>query len=94
VDIFVVVTDKFGGTIMSADRDAETRRRFLIKCGKVAAATPPTMALLLSASERGYAMAVSGGQQPSHPGRRPDFAPGPPANRPPFDNPGRGRGRS
>jgi hypothetical protein len=59
---------------MSTVQDTESRRRFLLKCGKVAVATPPTMALLLSVDERGYALAFSGGAQPGdgngHPGRR------------------------
>jgi hypothetical protein len=92
MDIMIVITDEFGGDGMSSDRDAETRRRFLTKCGKVAVVTPPTMALLLSTSERGYAMAFSGGYQASKPGR-PAFAPGPPDGRPPFGRPGHSNGR-
>jgi hypothetical protein len=37
------------------------RRRFLAECGRFAIATPPAVALLLSASERKYAVAQSGG---------------------------------
>jgi hypothetical protein len=51
---------------MSTEQDTESRRRFLLKCGKVAVATPPTMALLLSVDERGYALAFSGGAHPGN----------------------------
>lgn len=37
------------------------RRKFLAVCGKFAVATPPAIALLLAASERNYANALSGG---------------------------------
>lgn len=44
--------------------DAEVRRarrRFLARCGKFAAATPPAITLLLAASHANYAVASSGG---------------------------------
>jgi hypothetical protein len=39
----------------------EARRRFLARCGKYAAVTPPTVGLLLSAAKQNYAVASSGG---------------------------------
>ncbi len=44
----------------SPDALVEARRRFLASCGKFAVATPPTVALMLSAAERNYAVAASG----------------------------------
>lgn len=41
----------------------EARRQFLSACGKFAIATPPAVALLLSAAKRNYAVASSGTQQ-------------------------------
>lgn len=38
----------------------EARRRFLATCGKFAAVTPPTMAVLLSSTAQNYAVAGSG----------------------------------
>jgi len=38
----------------------EARRAFLSRCGKYAIATPPTVAILLSATKQNYAGAVSG----------------------------------
>jgi hypothetical protein len=43
----------------------EARRQFLATCGKFAVATPPAVALLLSAAERNYAVASSGYGQPN-----------------------------
>jgi hypothetical protein len=40
---------------------SESRRRFLSRARKVAIATPPTLAVLLIADGRNYAMAQSGG---------------------------------
>lgn len=40
---------------------SETRRRFLEACGRFSIATPPAIALLLAASKRNYAVALSGG---------------------------------
>jgi hypothetical protein len=37
------------------------RREFLAQAGKFAIATPPAVAILLSASNKNYALAVSGG---------------------------------
>ena len=45
--------DKSTNDVVSA------RRRFLADCGKFAAATPPVVALLLSAANRNYAVAAS-----------------------------------
>ena len=47
---------------MTSDRTAhaEARRRFLARCGKFAAVTPPAIALMLNAAERNYAVAASG----------------------------------
>src|SRR5260370_42480545 len=43
-------------------QDSKTARRdFLKSCGKFAAYTPPAVVLLLSATERNYASAASGG---------------------------------
>jgi hypothetical protein len=42
------------------DMVTAARRQFLKNCGKFAVATPPTVALLLSAAERNYAVAASG----------------------------------
>lgn len=39
---------------------AKSRRDFIAKCGRFAVVTPPTIALLLSASGRNYAEAFSG----------------------------------
>jgi hypothetical protein len=44
-----------------SDHSAENRRDFIAKCGRFALVTPPTMALMLSASDRSYALAFSGG---------------------------------
>jgi hypothetical protein len=52
----------------SESRKTEARRDFLKTCGKFAVATPPAMALLLSATDRSYATASSGGGY-SHGGR-------------------------
>ena len=41
--------------------ELEARRRFLAKCGKFAAITPPAMAVLLSSTAQNYAVAASGG---------------------------------
>lgn len=38
---------------------SEARRRFLLQCGKFAAATPPAVTLLLAASQSNYAAAQS-----------------------------------
>ena len=43
------------------DETGDRRREFLRRAGKVAIATPPVLALLLSAESRHYAMALSGG---------------------------------
>lgn len=43
---------------------ASARREFLKKCGKYAAVTPPTIALMLSSAEQSYAQAISGGGFP------------------------------
>lgn len=40
---------------------SEARRQFLARCGKYAVVTPPTVGLLLSATQRNYAVASSGG---------------------------------
>jgi len=40
---------------------SKARRDFIAKCGRFAVVTPPTIALLLSASGRNYAEAFSGG---------------------------------
>ena len=40
----------------------QARRRFLLRCGRFAAVTPPIVTLLLSASASRYAVAQSGGQ--------------------------------
>jgi hypothetical protein len=46
---------------MVADSDSGSdRRKFLRQAGKVAIATPPVLALLLSAESRHSAMALSG----------------------------------
>jgi hypothetical protein len=45
----------------NADAPDDMRRRFLIRCGKFAAVTPPAIALILAESNRNYAMALSGG---------------------------------
>ena len=45
---------------------AASRRQFLATCGKYAVVTPPTVALLLSASGRKYSVAASGGSGGSH----------------------------
>lgn len=37
----------------------EARRRFLAKCGKFAAVTPPAMTLLLTSTHQSYAVAGS-----------------------------------
>jgi len=42
------------------DDSAKSRRDFIAKCGRFAVVTPPTIALLLSASGRNYAEAFSG----------------------------------
>jgi len=42
------------------DRAALARRRFLLNCGKFAVVTPPVVTLMLSASERSYAIVSSG----------------------------------
>jgi len=44
------------------------RRHFLATCGKFAAATPPAIAMMLSAAERSFAAAGSGvgGPPPCH----------------------------
>lgn len=39
----------------------DARRRFLAKCGKFAAITPPAMTILLSSTAQNYAAAASGG---------------------------------
>lgn len=44
---------------MTADL-INARRDFLQKCGKFAVVTPPTVALMLSAVDRNYAVAASG----------------------------------
>ncbi len=43
------------------DRPSRERRDFIARCGRFALATPPAIALLLSADGRSYADAVSGG---------------------------------
>jgi hypothetical protein len=49
-------------TDMTSEREiVNARRQFLTKCGKLAIVTPPTVALLLSATNRNYATAASGG---------------------------------
>ena len=48
---------------MDKHREHDTlaaRRRFLAKCGKFAAITPPAMTLLLSSTAQNYAVAASG----------------------------------
>ena len=49
---------------MSSERESseilEARRRFLASCGKFAIATPPAVALMLSATKQSYATASSG----------------------------------
>jgi hypothetical protein len=45
---------------MKKDQTVEARRAFLAKAGKFAIATPPAVALLLSASKQNYAAAASG----------------------------------
>jgi hypothetical protein len=42
------------------DQKIEARRAFLAKAGKFAIATPPTVAILLSATKNNYANAASG----------------------------------
>ena len=42
------------------DQKTEARRAFLAKAGKFAIATPPTVAILLSATKNNYANATSG----------------------------------
>ena len=45
------------------DRQSErmnSRRRFLLSCGRFAAITPPTMSLLLASSGNNFAVAASG----------------------------------
>jgi hypothetical protein len=44
-----------------ADETGAQRRKFLKQAGKVAIATPPVLAILLSAEGRHYALALSGG---------------------------------
>ncbi|MGD9883807.1 MAG: hypothetical protein AB7F22_03590 [Reyranella sp.] len=38
----------------------DSRRRFLLSCGRFAAITPPTMSLLLASSGKNFAVASSG----------------------------------
>lgn len=47
------------------DVTEETRRRFVAQCGRLALAAPPTLALLLTPTDRGYAVAGSVGY-PGH----------------------------
>jgi hypothetical protein len=42
------------------DCPSEDRRDFIAKCGRFAVVTPPAIALMLSASGRNYAHAMSG----------------------------------
>lgn len=41
------------------DATEEARRDFIARCGRLALAAPPTLALLLTATDRGYAIAGS-----------------------------------
>lgn len=43
---------------------AADRRQFLQKCGRYAAATPPAVALMLSAAGTGRAVAATSGEEP------------------------------
>lgn len=43
----------------------QARRKFLTTCGKFAVVTPPAITLLLSAANRSYAQAASGGPGPT-----------------------------
>ena len=52
----------------NADTFASARREFLAKCGRLAVVTPPTVTLMLAASQRNFAVAHSGGGNPTpHP---------------------------
>jgi hypothetical protein len=44
------------------DCPSEDRRDFIAKCGRFAVVTPPTIMLMLSAADRSYAQALSGGR--------------------------------
>lgn len=50
------------------DLSSQERRDFIEKCGRFAVVTPPTIALLLSATGRNYAQAMSGGSGFTPPG--------------------------
>jgi hypothetical protein len=47
-------------SVQDPKNSAKSRRDFIAKCGRFAVVTPPTIALLLSASGRNYAQAFSG----------------------------------
>jgi hypothetical protein len=48
-------------SVEDSDLSSQERRDFIEKCGRFAVVTPPTVALLLSATGRNYAQAMSGG---------------------------------
>jgi hypothetical protein len=67
------------------------RRAFLAKAGKLAAAVPPTMVMLLSTSMNSPAIAQSGGARGNN-GVGNGIDPQPPGNPPINDGPGTGKG--